>query len=50
MMMGDLIYSWMKKTKRKVKDSRITKCDKCGKIIEGGRIKLVQHKKEFHSY
>jgi hypothetical protein len=27
-----------------------TKCDKCGKIIVGGRIKLLQHKKEFHSY
>jgi hypothetical protein len=25
------------------------KCDKCGKIIQGGRIKLIQHKKEFHS-
>ena len=27
----------------------ITKRDKCGEIIEGGRIKLIQHKKEFHS-
>jgi hypothetical protein len=27
-----------------------SKCEKCGKIIEGGRIKLNQHKKEFHSY
>ena len=26
------------------------KCDKCGKIIEGGRRKIVQHKKEDHSY
>jgi hypothetical protein len=27
-----------------------TKCDKYGKIIEGGRIRLLRHKKEFHSY
>jgi hypothetical protein len=27
-----------------------TKCEKCGKIIVGGRLKLLQHKKEFHSY
>jgi hypothetical protein len=25
-----------------------TKCDKCGKIIEGGRKRLIQHKQEFH--
>jgi hypothetical protein len=23
-----------------------TKCDKCGKVIVGGRIKLLQHKKD----
>jgi hypothetical protein len=28
----------------------IIMCDKCGEIIEGGRIRLIQHKKEFHSY
>jgi hypothetical protein len=28
----------------------ITKCDKCGETVEGGRIRLIQHKKEFHSY
>jgi hypothetical protein len=28
----------------------IIKCDKCGEIIEGGRMRLTQHKKEFHSY
>jgi hypothetical protein len=27
-----------------------TKCDKCGKIVEGGRRKLIRHKKERHSY
>ena len=27
-----------------------TKCDKCGQIVEGGRRKLNQHKKERHSY
>jgi hypothetical protein len=27
-----------------------TRCDKCGAIINGGRRKLNQHKKEFHSY
>jgi hypothetical protein len=27
-----------------------TRCDKCGEIIEGGRIKLIQHKKEYRSY
>jgi hypothetical protein len=27
-----------------------TKCDKCGATIEGGRRKLIQHKKECHSY
>ena len=26
------------------------RCDKCGTLIEGGRIKLIQHKKECHSY
>jgi hypothetical protein len=23
-----------------------TKCDKCGEIIEGGRIRLIQHKND----
>jgi hypothetical protein len=27
-----------------------TKCDKCGKIVDGGRRKLNQHKRECHSY
>jgi hypothetical protein len=40
----------MNKTKTKAGYSRISECDKCGKIIDGGRIKLIQHKKEFHSY
>jgi hypothetical protein len=25
-------------------------CDKCGEIIDGGRRKLNQHKKEYHCY
>jgi hypothetical protein len=27
-----------------------SKCEKCGQIIDGGRRKLNQHKKERHSY
>jgi hypothetical protein len=30
--------------------SNIMKCDKCGRLVEGGRRKLNQHKKEYHSY
>ena len=30
--------------------SKQVKCDKCGKVIDGGKEELRKHKKEYHSY